>query len=223
MRKIKLLSAIALSFMGLSAMAQSVDNSFSFVDAQGNVVADGSTITATELEYMDDGNGGYYQIPSGIYVKNNKDEIGYCSVAFKCTSKDNGSLSLCFPGSCMNTVDYGLEFENGPQPIKGSVTSSLATEWLPTGYGTATATYTLKIYNVDPSNYQDIYVCDGPTITVKYVFGTSDINNTVSDKRTTSTEYYDLSGRKIETPVKGVYVKVSSFSDGTKKSEKIVY
>lgn len=38
-----------------------------------------------------------------------------------------------------------------------------------------------------------------------------------------ATEYYDLSGRKVVNPEKGMYVRVSKMADGSRKSEKVTF
>ncbi len=223
MRK-SIFSALMLTAVCMNGFAQQVTD-LKFVTEDGAEIADGSTITATETETSISGN---LKVISGVYVKNTTGNIVQCSVAMECTDIDNGSISLCFPDQCMTTDVNGMSFETAKGSVKANATQSLDTEWIPetsTSYGSATVKYTLKIWTTlgSGSKSTDMFVGNGPTITVNYILGTTGINNTVSDKQTTSTEYYDLSGRKIEAPVKGVYVKVSSYSDGTKKSEKVIY
>ena len=41
-------------------------------------------------------------------------------------------------------------------------------------------------------------------------------------KQIKSVEFYDLSGRKVSNPTKGIYLRTVTYSDGTKASRKIV-
>ena len=50
--------------------------------------------------------------------------------------------------------------------------------------------------------------------------GISSVGN--SDADVVSTEYYDLSGRRVSDAQKGLYIKVMKYADGTTKSVKTV-
>lgn len=49
----------------------------------------------------------------------------------------------------------------------------------------------------------------------------SSTNNIVIDKEALSTTYYDLTGRIVNNPANGIYIKSTTFSDGTTRNEKI--
>ena len=50
----------------------------------------------------------------------------------------------------------------------------------------------------------------------------SAITTVTGDKQVTSVRYYNLAGVESAQPVKGVNIKVTTYSDGTTKSEKIM-
>lgn len=65
----------------------------------------------------------------------------------------------------------------------------------------------------------------GSGITEYYINGENP--NSISEPSTTSrtttlVEYYDLSGRRVSTPDKGVYIRKTTYSDGTQEVQKII-
>ncbi len=48
------------------------------------------------------------------------------------------------------------------------------------------------------------------------------ITTVAGDKQVKSVRYYNLAGVESAQPVKGVNIRVTTYSDGTTKSEKIV-
>ena len=56
----------------------------------------------------------------------------------------------------------------------------------------------------------------------EYLLDETGVNSATESKTVKSVEYTDLSGRRIARPTNGVYVKTTTFSDGTKESKKVV-
>lgn len=50
----------------------------------------------------------------------------------------------------------------------------------------------------------------------------TNIENIVTDKAVVSTEYYDLSGRRVDAAAKGVTIRVEKYADGTSKAVKTI-
>lgn len=50
----------------------------------------------------------------------------------------------------------------------------------------------------------------------------ADVKNMLADKTTKATRYYDLSGRAVSNPAPGIYVKATTYTDGTTKMKKVV-
>ncbi len=219
----KLAMAIAVSFLGLSATAQSVDNTFSFVDAQGNVIPDGSTITVNELEFIDDGMGGYYQISSGLFVKNNTSETQGVGLELSVSRFDNGSLNVCFPSNCLPYVAKDGTFDskdNGSNVLEAGESKDFLTEFFPEElgtYGTCTATFQLKV--MDVTYFGELamvgaFKAYGSKVTVNFVYSSSStgIENISSDGKNTVKGYYSLDGRKLDAPQKGI--NIIKYSNG---------
>ena len=78
-----LLLFITAVFVGSAASAQT-DNTLHFVDESGNVVEDGATING-KLEYVDMGDpaSSYYEVNTGLSVKNNASEPTGVGVEYK--------------------------------------------------------------------------------------------------------------------------------------------
>ena len=68
--------------------------------------------------------------------------------------------------------------------------------------------------NGDERLYSDIVYSDGTVI--------SGIKNASADAKTKSISYYDLSGRMIQNPKHGLFVKKTVMSDGSVKTSKTV-
>ena len=66
----------------------------------------------------------------------------------------------------------------------------------------------------DECLYSDIVYSDGSVVT--------GIKNASADAKAMSVTYYDLSGRKVQNPKHGVFVKKTVMSDGKVKTGKMV-
>lgn len=76
----RLISLFVASMIYICMANAQVDNTLQFVDENGNIVNDGSTIEG-KLEYVDLGpNYSYYQISTGLYVKKQ------CQHGYRCRS-----------------------------------------------------------------------------------------------------------------------------------------
>lgn len=201
-----------------------------FVDAEGTVIPDGSTITATKV--TNDGTYGKI-INSGLYVKTDKN--CYLNVAYT-VNASSGTVQLCFPGSCQTIAGTG---ENGQAPVKASDTAyNLQSEWLVDGvsYGTtATVTYQLKSWTYYE---EELLIMGKPTgqmihkykdpieeskVTVIYKYeDPAGINGTEMSMMPVATSYYDMAGRMMKALGKGLFIKKATMADGTVKTAKVV-
>ncbi len=57
---------------------------------------------------------------------------------------------------------------------------------------------------------------------MEYLGTVTDISTLEGDKQVLSVRYYNLAGVESSEPFKGVNLKVTTYSDGTRKSEKII-
>lgn len=234
----KSLLAVALGLMmGTSAFAQ-----VEFVDADGNVIPNGSKLVRNEIETPVDisGLGKKQQINSGIQVKNTSSyAVSAITTQLNTTDLPFGQLSLCYPASCwINVGDYigyypthkpnqpGLSAD-GPwtSPSSGSLAAgevkSLQTEWYLNNLGQTTydgqigeftATYSLLVDNKVVSAIEVLYSTDPNAST-----GISGVVADSANKQETGR--YDLQGRQMAAGAKGL--GIIKYNDGTAK--KVVF
>jgi len=207
--KMKKLFAIAVMMLGMVNTYAQVDGTFQFVDASGNVVADGSTVTFSEVE---PGIPGLIadQIKFNLFVKNTLNEEAYVAARLVTEELPSGSVQFCFPEQCQNgelpkdyTSDGGTVSANEKKPLNS--------EWnLENGkYGTAR--FTLQILVMDRSGrapkYEYSLKANGPKITINCIYADpSGIADMESDKNATVISRYDSKGNKLSAPVKGLNI-----------------
>lgn len=221
--KKSLLLFVAAMLVGGAANAQ-IDNTLQFVDANGNVVEDGATVNG-EVEYIDAGAyGGYYQVNSGLYVKNNSSETVGVSVAGEITRLDNGRLDCCFPSNCRSLYSVGaFDFEKDAGVLEDSAEPyPFRTEWFPesnTSYGQCIATFRLILRESSVNDWGlpvagDV-IAQGPSVTVNFVFDEESAGiagvETVEDNEPVG--YYTLDGQKLSAPRKGA-VNIVKYANG---------
>lgn len=184
-----------------AALAIQAQNEFplQFADQYGNVIADGSTLSITESE--DDGFGGIL-MPSGLYVKNTSSDEVRCGGSFEIQSMSNGVFQSCFPTNCMQASNVGsYTTQNGA--VGAGELKSMQTEWLPTAEGSCTVTYQLLTYKYNAITSKWIVDKYGPTVTLNFSYSTSGISAVKAEESVTC---YDLQGRRVVHPSKGLYI-----------------
>lgn len=223
MKKILLMVACLISGFTTAFAQEDIIETFQFVKADGTVVENGSTIYVNKLETpaFDPA-----FISSGLFVKNMTEEAGNLSIEINVEELSNGNVQLCFPVNCSQYQLGKRETNIGAK--NGGEVSDLQTEWVPSTYGKAKATY--KIINYDYLGQsedpipQPVYQVagDGPTVTVVYVYDDPAGINNATTNTTNTTSYYDLTGRYVAKPTKGLYVKKTTKSNGTVESSKVI-
>ena len=214
----KIYTLIAALAFAAGSFAQT-DNTFEFVDKDGNVVPDGSTITVNEVS--DDGMG-TPMIKTGLHVvsrSSNKEGVG---LVYTLSKMDNGAFAACFPDKCINRDAIGT-FDNGTAFMEANENKDFMTEWLPATYGTATATFTLSRYEVVKKTVPELGVtieevgekiADGPTVTVNFVYtDPTAINGVESSSKKKVVARYNANGQRIAEPQHGL--NIVKYSDGT--------
>ena len=215
MKKIFTLLMLGCLFM-TPAFAQdgtSVDGTFEFIDAQGNVVADGTELTCHDMNESN-------QISTGLKVKNTTNATAGVQVAFNILSIDGGSLSVCFPKQCKNFSDMGKDV--APKgTMTASETKDFQTEWGPVkdSYGKADVTFQLVHKGLTKSKWggesaSDETIGYGPTITVHFVYDATStgIKNIEAADNQTVVARYNLAGQRVSNSNKGV--SIVKFANG---------
>lgn len=228
MKKIFLTVCLALgvSVMTFAQNEEPVDETFVFTMGDGGeVVANGSTLTG---KIEEDPVAGTVQVESGLFVKNASSNLAYLKVEYIIKSYPTGSyFKYCFPELCLTNKEIGVTYETPMGTFQEGQVKSFADEWFPQGVeGTCTVTYRIKVYGYvgmqGPNPIYD-FIGYGPTVTVNYIYTPTGIKGTISDKENiVSSTYYDISGRKINEPGKGLYIQKAKLSDGSVKSTKVL-
>ena len=204
----KKIYSLALGLLMATCAFAQVDETFVFTDAEGNVVADGTTITVNNYIYDD-----FEQMlfEAGLFVKNNTEDAAIAGMTFEMTKIDNGGLSHCFPGSCATYTAVGKVVRAEGEPIETGESVSIQSEWIQDDKGECTVTYTIRVLEVEsriPLKYKDKAI--GASVTVKYVYdenskdvtGINDIKADVSDGKT-----FNIAGQRTSSNFQGIVIK----------------
>ena len=216
----KLFTLCAAMLMGSAMAFGQVDQTFQFVDKDGNVVADGTTWTVSE-KVEDLGKG--TMIPSELYVKNTSGEAANVAVDYQVTQISGGSFMICFPLTCKLPVTDASELlSTDPGELAAGEVKFMETEWVVKPFGsdveatgTCTATVQLKVMEQIEGSFRYEVKAYGPKITVVFSNeGTTDGIGFVDAATGKKVEaYYSLSGRRLSVPQKGL--NIVKFADGT--------
>ncbi len=207
------ISAI-VAFLSVGAFAQTDLTTLQFIDKNGNVVEDGSTITVDESEIS----AGTLQINSGLYVKNTTNESQGTGVDFTITQLDNGAPQCCYPTNCIpGTNEVGKKYSTENGEIEANQTLSFQTEWIPTSYGKCTVTFQLKIMEIKEKTVMGITIKDydtfkayGPKITVNFVYSDPTSVNGIKSDKANPVAYYKPNGQRIDSLQEGLNIVVLS-------------
>ncbi|WP_028896645.1 hypothetical protein [Prevotella sp. HUN102] len=210
MKKIFTLAAVLL--MSAAAMAQNAKSMIQFVDAKGNVIADGATFVANNIE-ADPFDDTKYQIKPEIFVKNVSEKEIPVAVRFDLTNMPNGELVSCF-GECRPFTKPGAH-ESAYRTLNSGQNASLETEWKPDNSDPATweATFTACLGQEVDGGFITTYkfLEAGPSIKVKFIYDVTGIENVNNNLQVKEVARFNAQGQKITEPCKGInIVKLSN-------------
>lgn len=206
-------------------------------------LADGATVTRTTLVEDDMGMGDDF-ISSGLFVKNISGDVLQTYLDIKIETMPFGAHDICYIGVCLTQNKIG-EYTY-PTPVlssKGNVinvtglakdeAASLKAEWkCGAKEGKTIIKYTVHACQQDGTEtefignrptYKPKYkVVESKTVTVNYLYDPTGagIDGIQADKAV-RTEYLDITGKRIQEPANGLYIKKSTMSDGTVITRKI--
>ncbi len=162
-----LLFALAIVATG-SLQAQEIDESFLFVDEEGEIIENGSTVIRDVVEVDEEGT---ELINSGLYVFNmDGTPNDYLKVHYNIERIDNGTFQICFPITCNMKTEVGL-YETAVGQLMMDF-QDLQSEWFPAADGECVVTLTIEIFTKQglfPPSY--VHKSYGPTITLRFVKG----------------------------------------------------
>ena len=161
--KLRLLVLIGLlTSLLVSAQAQTSNNDVAFVDAQGKVIPNGTTVV---LNAVKDAMfpPGWKEIAGEVYIKNTSDKKLTVTLFSSIDNIEEGKVTVCALGGC-TPLDGDNSTEIGSQPLlAGSERESIAIEH--TYEHSEKGSITLKLTTKELGSEQEI---EGPTIIVKF-------------------------------------------------------
>ena len=199
----KIFTFVSLLFVTSMAFAQEAKDYLQFIDANGNVVADGVTVDVTEPKIEDYGAGFVIvEMPTGISVKNTFDEALNMRVDFNITALANGDFQICFPTECRNFSKVGPG-STGTCNLGAEEVRSLMSEWMPvdeTSYGTTTVELQANI--VTALGTVESY---GPKITVNMIYkDPASVKNLENEVKAVAR--YNAAGQQISGEQQGLNI-----------------
>ena len=183
-------------------------------NVETGVVKDGAIIDATEETPLG--------ITSGLALKNATGSAQKVVLKFELVELDNGSFSCCFGGQCnpyteLNTYYKPTLVYDGEYLMaksfyicKANEIVDLNSHWEPKSKGKCVVKFTAYQGVVDEeisdSQWQAYNLVEGPSVTVDFLNGVPSSISNIENKEVDN-NYYDLAGRKVAKPTKGIYVK----------------
>ena len=221
----KIFTLIAALFIGSAAFAQ-VDNTFQFVDEEGNVVEDGSTWHA--YRWTDDMMMGTL-VHADLYVKNTTGEDANAAIDYEFIKSDGGAIKACFPGTCetyyFSKIELPYVYQKRPAvPVLANERSDIQAEWVVKYlFGSdafqevvGTCTITAQIIRMtDNGDGTFTELGKGPKITIVFHNdkGTTGVSGVADTEQSKPVAYYSIDGRRL--PVAQKELNIVKFADGT--------
>lgn len=206
-------------------------------------LADGATVTRTTLVEDEMGMGDDY-ISSGLFVKNISGDAVQTYLDINIETIPFGAHNICYKGSCLTQNATGeYTYPASVLSSKGNImnvsglakdeAASLMAEWIcGAKEGKTIIKYTVHACQKDGTETvfiagkptpKPIYkVVESKTVTVNFLYDPTGagIDGIQADKAV-RTEYLDITGKRIQEPANGLYIKKSTMSDGTVITRKI--
>ena len=207
MKNLKLMALAAMLCLGTVNVAaqdeEELDESFIFVDKEGNEIANGSTVTF--VGGKPNPITGKIQVDVEVSVKNTLPSAEYCSLHIVTKSLPSGSIESCFPINCTSNIPADYESDSGL--LFSGETRGLITEWIVEDGNYGTATLTLQLRHMEKFNKEYIPVGEGPTINVNLIYADpAAIDGIEGNDNTRIVARYNANGQIVKSPVKGVNI-----------------
>lgn len=225
----KLFTLCASLFVGFATMNA---QTFAFVDANDNVIENGTRLTMNTVEFAE--GWGDEMIPlEGVTVKNLSSASATFDIKFTVDAISAGRFQACCLGECkapVSNVGDDVSYPGKSLAAGGNADLTL-TEWYTGGVGTpigtgdggapifgepviggiteGTCTVTIEVMPAG-STTPEAY------ITVDFVYGgEAGVSGVVAEKENPVVGYYTIGGAQLNAPQKGI--NIVKYADGTTK------
>ena len=196
----KLFTLFLFSLLTIGQTWAQDNDTFQFVDKDGNVVASGTTVKVTNVE-ADDFDG--IIVPSGIFVKNTKEAASGIRIHYSIQTMESGTFQMCFPVNCITKSTTGT-FITSSDLMNANEIRNLNTEWIPATYGKCVVTYQIEVMNPTnsfPPQFESVAM--GPQITVEYIYADPASIQQTRNEQGTVDSYYSINGMQLPIAQKG--------------------
>lgn len=203
---------------------------FAFVDGDGNVINNGTTVTMPKEIHVDDLTGETYIPLTGVSVKNISSTDGNCDVTFTVIELPGGKFQACCLGSCnaaLTAVGATDTYDNISRSAGATATLS-GTEWYNGGMGTKFTDIFGDYYDFPLTEEGIVGTCKMKVSVAKSGNSTPDseiyidfiyegtgagISGVENEKDNAVVGYYTIDGVKLNAPQKGL--NIVKRADGT--------
>ncbi len=159
---------MALLALAAPLAAQDVDDTFLFIDAEGEPFENGATLVRTEVVPTEDGG---EKIDASVYVLNCwAGANDFIVMHYTINRIDNGSFQICFPSTCNTQYEVGSYATSSGQLVDEM--QDIMSEWLPLADGECDVTLAIEVLTKKagfPPTYE--HKADGPTLNIRFVKG----------------------------------------------------
>lgn len=150
-----------------SLQAQEIDESFVFMDEEGEIIPNGATVVRNVVEPYDELSEVIY---SGISVMNLGGSTDHLKMNYEIQRIDNGTYQICFPSTCNMQTEAGF-YQTGVGQLMADL-QDIQSEWFPVDDGECIVTLTIELFTrqgLFPPTY--VHKAFGPTITLHFFKG----------------------------------------------------
>lgn len=218
MKRFRVLSLAMAALLGVCHANAQTDNTFCFIDANGNEVKDGSTVTFYAVEEEKVPGVPFFGVTVeakfNLSVKNASGEGAAVASHIITVRKSNGDIQYCFPNQCQSG-ELPEDYKSDCADIVAGGVVPLNSEWYPAEkqYGEALCTIQLlKVRQTGASKFDYEVLGYGPTVNIHCIYADpTGVKDLSADENATEIERYDISGKKLSAPKKGInLVKLSN-------------
>ena len=175
-----------------------------FVDKDGKVVADGTTVNVAEGEKDAFGE---VMFKTGLYVKVATEENVHVGIDYDIKSLPNGAFQICFPQNCVMKEEAG-QYSTEKGSFGPTEKKDIQAEWIPDedGFGTCTVELQVNAYTYNALTKVYTLAESGPKVTVNMIYKDPASVDNIENDQAKEIDRFNLSGQRINEGQKGVNI-----------------